>query len=316
MQVLKITRSAYRVIEQESIKAEQKRTETGGLLIGTLKRLVVVKASRPGTAARVSSISYTGDSEYDNTILRRAIKEFNGRVKTVGYWHKHPGCMNGLSDGDLNQAHEIFRTNERAGDKRPVLFIVTNVIRNEVKLYCYYLAFDQKEFKRVSIKIVRDDSKDVKKALHQEPVVIQPSELNYWDSRDFQFYRTKSGYTRLKKEIDELKRHGYQVKVHAESQMYIVVKKDQTIVCFPPPEYPLNPPRFFKNNVEIKYQLLIWNSSFRIKDILNILEKQGGYCEGHNTKTSTKMSKIIKRCKRTIKLLWPYKRKRGTKLHS
>lgn len=316
MKILKITKSAYRMIEQESINAGKKKLETGGLLIGTLKRLVVLKASRSGTGAKVTPVSYTNDSEYDNKILLQTIKEFDGKVKKIGYWHRHPGSMSRPSSEDLRQAQEIVRMSEREGDVRLVLFIITNVIHNKVKIYGYCLIPGQKVFSRVAIKIVKDDSREVKKALDIESVLIQPKEMYFWNSCDFQFYRTKNGYTRLKKEVNELKQHGYHVKVFAESQMYFVIKKEQTIVCFPPPEYPLNPPRFFKDSREIKYQLPIWNSSFRIKDILNILETHGEYCEGHNTKASTKMFKIIKQVKRTIKFLWPYKRERGTKLHS
>ena len=306
MQVLRITKSASRYIEKESKKC---CSETGGILIGTLQSPVVVKATRAGRYAKKTFGSYTNDADYDNRILQRAIMHSNGKLKLVGYWHKHPGNMSSPSSIDLATAKAIIGRNEQS-DQRPVFFVITNVVNHKVEFHGYSMKANQKNFIQAKAEIIRDKAKEVRKALSLEPVIVQLQEMNFWHDCDFQFHLTKVGYERLKKEVDELTSDGYRVKAYTKDYVYLVIAKEETIVCLPPPEYPLNPPRFFRGDTEIKYNLPIWNSSFRIIDILRILEKQGGHCESHCSQARNKPHKIIKQLKRTIKSLRFNKRKR------
>ena len=291
MKNLKITESAYKVIKEESLKY---KTETGGLLIGTLKRPIVIKTSQAGPQAQVSNISYANDTEYDNQILQQAIKESKGKLKLIGYWHKHIIGLIHPSPGDFDQACEIVKRNEREGDNRPVYFIITNV-KEEVELYCYSLTPNQKDFSQLMIEIISDNAKEVEEAMQIEPIVIQPQEMDYWKG-NFQFYMTKYGYDRLKQEINSLVQLGYKVRVYATEQLCIKLEKDETILCYTPPEYPLNPPRFFKGNREIQYRLPIWNSTFKIADILkrtkNFTKSKRRQYESDNTKTNIERATI------------------------
>jgi len=308
--ILKITRSAYKLIKEESRKH---KTETGGLLIGPSKTPIGIRATGAGNFAKSSFVAYTNDSDYDNRVLQEAIKEFNGRVKLLGYWHKHPGNMSYPSSGDLATAQGIVKRNEQEGDKRPVFFIITNVVDGEVKLYCYMLD-DNKEFVQVAVKIIDDNSKEIEKTLDAEPVIIQPRTMDFWSDADFQFYLTKYGYERLQSDVDELRTNGYDIKAYTKGQLCLVIKKDnEAIMCMPPPEYPLNPPRFFKGTDEIKYTLPIWNSSFRMVDILKNLEKlkvsERRIYESHHSETGSGLLGVINKVKRAIKSLRPCKKR-------
>ena len=312
---LKITKGSYETIQEESLNTE---TETGGLLIGTLEVPIVIRASKPGTLANKSWACYTNDSDYDNLILAETIKEFGGKVKNIGHWHKHPGSMSELSSTDLATAQEIAQTNEHDGDRRPVFYIVTNVNSNGVKFYCYVLDPYIQKFEPVKMEVIDDNAEEVKKALSIEPIIIQPQEIDFWRNEDFQFYLTEVGFKRLKQEVDQLQTSGYDVKVHANGQLRLRIYKDgETIMCFPPPEYPLNPPRFFRDNIELFYSLPIWNSSFRIADILETLDKQDKEKrthENHRTEASSRVLGLIKKLKRTIEPLWHDKKKRRSRV--
>jgi integrative and conjugative element protein (TIGR02256 family) len=309
MQKLKITKSAYRFIKKESFTHD---TETGGLLIGTLNNPIVIKASRAGVNAKVTAVSYSNDTQYDNQVLQQAIKKSNGKCKKIGYWHLHPAGCTHPSLGDLHQARKIVKGNEDDGDTRPVFFVIANV-DGEVRLFGYSLKPGQKNFGQVAIEIINDDSKEIENALHREPTVIQPREMDFWKDH-FQFYLTPNGYKRLKEEVDCLKQAGYDVNIYTRKQLCLKIKKEEIILCYLPPEYPLNPPRLFRGNREIRYCIPIWNSSYRIIDILNRLNRlkhlKRRLYESHNSKTNIGWTGFARNIRNTIKSIWNHTRTR------
>jgi integrative and conjugative element protein (TIGR02256 family) len=310
---LRIIRSAFEAIRKESLAHAQ---ETGGLLIGTLKDPVVLKASGAGINAKATVISYTNDTLHDNQILKKAIEESNGKCKLIGFWHKHPTGCSHPSLGDLRQAQQIVKRNECDGDMRPVFFIITNV-NEDVQLFGYSLSPGQKNFEQVAIEVINNDLEEVEKALRNESVIIQPKEMDFWKD-NFQFYLTPNGYKRLKKEVDVLRQAGYGVNVYARKQLCLKINKKETILCYLPPEYPLNPPRFFRDDREIKYCMPIWNSTFHIIDILNRLNKlkyvKRRFYEGHNAETDLRWTVFVRHLRNTIRSLWDYTRTRRINL--
>jgi integrative and conjugative element protein (TIGR02256 family) len=265
MHKLLVTRSSYELIKKESLDSQ---VETGGLLVGTLRIPIVLKATRAGPSAKKSGTSYTNDVDFDNATLNKAINQYKGKSKLVGYWHKHPDSMSYPSAIDLATAKTIVRRNE-ISDTRPVYFVITNTSDDEVRVFGYSLERSQSNFNPVCIRVIDDKSEEIIKALSIEPAIVELKEMDFWDENDFQFYLTRVGHSRLKQEIDKLMAEGYRVKVYTKDQLYIVIKKNsKTILCQPPPEYPLNPPRFFEGNNEIEYSIPIWNSSIGIIDII------------------------------------------------
>jgi hypothetical protein len=305
MMKLRITQSAYDLIKKESLAC---RTETGGLMIGTLKRAIVIRATSAGKHAGLSHTSYTNDKEHDNESIRKIIHEYGGRISVIGRWHKHPGTMSYPSLTDLATARMIKDRHEQEGDNNPDFFVITNVVGKDIKLYCYLL--ENNNFVQVSTKIVKNESRMIRKALDSEPVCIQPREMDFWDDTGFQFYRTKAGLERLRHEVKELRLHGYKVTVRARDQLCLIISKNtETLLCFPPPEYPLNPPRIYKGNREILYGLPIWNSSIRIIDIINnIIEKRRMH-ESHCHEKRFRLFAFFRKIIKASKSLWPFKKK-------
>lgn len=263
MQV-KITRKAYQVICEESFS---KPTETGGEIIGTIKTPIVIAALTPGVNAELSYTSFKPDAEYDNQNLQRIIKQYEGRVKLLGYWHKHPGRLSTPSMGDCLQAKEIVKELSNENDNYPYYVFIANVIDNEVKIYAYSLQFNEKEFKRLKLVIIDDDSEEIQNALTNESATIIIQETDFWSDRNFQFYLTETGKTRLEKEIQEIQRH-YKVEVFRQKKskrLLIRITKDSiSLTCVPPVEYPLNPPSFYNSNKILNLSPRYWNSDIKL----------------------------------------------------
>ena len=308
---LRITKSAYQVIKEESL--ENMESESGGLMIGTMENdPFVIKATKPSPLAIRTSASYTNDGKYDTEILKKTIAEYNSRIKLVGYWHKHPGSMCNPSMTDLKTACKFAAPLRNSGDNRPLFFVITNVAHEEVLIYGYYLN-DRNEFVSVDIKIVDDDCETVRDSLKKESVVLQPEILDYWSNPLFQFHRTITGLARLKQEVRALMALGYKTDVYGGNQVKIVIKDlNGTLICIPPIEYPLNPPRFYRNNTEIHYDLPIWNSSFTIADLIKKLEpirSERRPDEDHRRQTGTTLPKIFVDFARSLKFIWFNKKK-------
>jgi integrative and conjugative element protein (TIGR02256 family) len=309
--ILKITKSAYQSIKSESLKHA---TETGGILIGTLRHPVVIRASCAGSLADLSVCSYSNDAAHDSKHLQTAIRDYDGKVKLVGYWHKHPGNMSQLSAMDIETARGIIKRAEKQEDHRPVFFMITNVVGHDVKLYCYMLN-DRSGVTAVATKFINDGSPEVIKALNLEPAIVRQKKVNFWDDPGFQFYMTKTGSERLQQEVDELKSHGFSVKAYAREHVYLTISKyKETLICVLPPEYPLNPPRFFRGKDEIDYQLPIWNSSMGIIDIVQRISRESMIArrdyESHNTQTGSRCRVFLGTIRKAFAHLWLGK-KRG-----
>jgi len=242
--------------------------------------------------------------------LNEASEKYNGKLKLVGYWHKHPGEMSQPSSIDLATAQEIIKDRKKEGDSRLMFFIITNVINNEVKFYCYILNCNR--FVSVPIEIIEDDSPEIDRALRNEPVIIQTKSTNFWDNIGFQFYTTPAGNERLQKEVGNLKLKGHEVKAYVKDTLRLVIRKDEILIALLPPEYPLNPPRLFKGETEIDYQIPNWNSTFTLVDVLSHLDKktipERRPYENHSLERAVKPNCIIELFKRTITNLRARKR--------
>lgn len=301
MDKVKITKSAYAIIEQESLKCG---TETGGLLIGCFNNPIVIEATPPGRNAELGSCHFTADIEEDNLRLAYTIRKYNGKVSLMGYWHKHPGAMSQPSGGDLMQAQEIVKGMAQSGDKKPLLVFISNVISGNIKVYAYCIKSEATEFEPVQLTIVADNSDDVNCTLKSEPVVVQTKPSDYWLDPDFQFYLTIRGKERIKQELNELELAGYKAKAlrrQSDNRLLLEVQKDNLFfIVIPPVEYPLGAPRIFDKHTENEMTGLTaicsWNSDYSIKTLLDgILKnnkqtdvtpiKEGGQNENHITKT-------------------------------
>jgi len=302
-----ITQSVIRTIETECLR--NPHTETGGKIFGTLGRYIAISATTAGRDAIKTATSYFNDEKYDHEVLREAIKKYNGHVKSIGLWHKHPAGLCHPSLGDLTEARKIVNSISLEGDNRPVFFLIA-ILNHSLELFAYVLNKSMKTFDEVRLHIINDNAQVVKDALAEESVIVQPHDLDFWRDPDFQWFQTSAGYARLKMDINELNKRNYKVKAFARKMLYLTIEKDgRTITCVTPPEYPLNPPRLFENNTEISTVFTSWNSTFMIVDILIQLEKfrikERRSCEDNHSKAGH-LSRILNPVKKTIKSLWPF----------
>jgi hypothetical protein len=203
-------------------------------------------------------------------------------------------------------------------DNRPVFFLIAN-LNHSLELSAYVLSQDMKLFDEVRLHVIDDNAPDVKEAIERESIIIQPKELDFWLTMNFQWFQTQVGYARLQQEVNELKERDFKVKAFAGKMLYLIIEKDGNIItCVTPPEYPLNPPRLFENNTEIPSVLKSWNSTFMIVDILTQLEKfrirERRNCEDNHSKAGH-LSRIFNPIKKTIESVWPFAGRRRHCLH-
>ena len=302
-----ITQSVYRTIETECVR--NPHTETGGRLFGTLGRCIAIKATTAGRGAIKTTTSFFNDVKHDEDAQREAIKKYDGHVKSIGFWHKHPTGLRHPSLGDLAEACKIVNDISHEGDARPVFFLIAN-LNHSLELSAYVLSQDMKLFDEVRLHVIDDNAPGVKEAIECESIIIQPKELDFWRTMNFQWFRTQVGYARLQQEVNELKEKDFKVKAFAGKMLYLIIEKDGNIInCVTPPEYPLNPPRLFENNTETSIVLKSWNSTFMIVDILTQLEKfrirERRNCEDNHSKAGH-LSRIFNPIKKTIKSVWPF----------
>lgn len=274
MEEIKITISAFNLIQHECLRCE---VETGGLLIGTLNNLIVLEATPPGDKARSTFTSFSSDAEYDRLMLNKTIEKFEGRVKLIGYWHKHPGTLAEPSLGDMKQAQELVKDIDEDKDDRPLLILIINIVQREIQAYAYDIRYGSR-FSPFKISVIEDNSNEIQQALKNEPAVIQTRDVDFWTDLDFQFYLTQVGKERIKHEVDELNNSGYDVKVlrnPVTKRLYLeIIKYKMSFICFPPVEYPLNPPKILINKHPIMLPIQYWNSDCSIKQVLDIILKK------------------------------------------
>lgn len=311
METIKILQGAFELMGSESLTCD---VETGGLLIGTLKNPIVFKATKAGINAIKSYASYTNDADHDNEILKQSVDESNGRLKLLGFWHKHPFGYDKPSLIDLDVARGIIGRSVKSGDSRKYYFIITNIEHGEVVNHnCYVFDPEENGFKKIEFSLAHDDDVMVKEVLQAEPTIPIAGNLDYWNDDGFSFHLTPKGNERLFNEIQNLKKNGYGVRVYQGKRIQMLIEGKVNIICHLPPEYPLNPPRFYYGIYEMSYPLHVWNSTMTIIDLLEKIQKnigkKGRIYESNNHETKPRTITVFGRIKRAIANLWTRPRK-------
>jgi integrative and conjugative element protein (TIGR02256 family) len=288
--------------------------ETGGLLIGTLKNPVIFKATKAGINAIKSYASYTNDVDHDNAILKQSVDESGGRLKLLGFWHKHPLGFDKPSLIDLDVARRIIRQSVESGDSRKYYFIITNVVNgNSVNYNCFTLDTSQGSFYRIKYMVSYDNDPELREALKKEPLILTPRALDYWNDKEFSFHLSLYGNERLYDEIRDLKKNGYRVHVYQGKRVQMLIEGKVNIICHMPPEYPLNPPRLFYGDYEIPYPLHVWNSTLKIIDLLEKIQynvgEKGRIHESNHNERKSKTIAFLERIMQKVAHLWPCPRR-------
>ncbi|MBM4032146.1 MAG: hypothetical protein FJ291_10215 [Planctomycetes bacterium] len=268
---LKVTTSAMRTIEQESISSPH-GWETGGILIGTLRTPMVIAATGPGPRAQASAAHFSSDPVHEQAELDRAIERSGGRAKLAGYWHRHPGGFAKPSGGDIRQATQLLSSGG------PLYLFIANVaeqgVHPSVVVHAYRFDNEGADPSPVRLTVVKDASREVLAALECEPVLLRADKQDYWSGPGFQFYRTPSGRERLRADVDELTHAGLEVAVlrmKGSGRAFLDIRAGRMgLLCLFPPEYPLNPPKFvWKANgapAGPSETLLAWSSDVHLRE--------------------------------------------------
>jgi integrative and conjugative element protein (TIGR02256 family) len=148
-----VPRPELDTIRKETAEHGQMEGETGGVLLGRrLSNDVVfcLSATRPGPNAEHHHAEFSPDVDYAQAILDDYRREYD--AVWIGTWHKHPGRMNRLSDGDIAQMREFVRDPELIDE---IVAVVTTYGDGTVKLNPFYMD-DSLEWTRTDVEIVDD----------------------------------------------------------------------------------------------------------------------------------------------------------------
>ncbi|TKX74754.1 hypothetical protein EXE46_07770 [Halorubrum sp. GN11_10-6_MGM] len=175
-----VPRPELDTIRSETAADRADESETGGVLIGRRlddERLFCVAATRPGPNAEHRRAEFSPDVDHAQSILDDYRTEYD--VVWIGTWHKHPGEMNRLSDGDVAQMREFVRDPETVDE---IVAIVTTYVDGVVKLNPFYM--DQtREWRRVDVEFV-DGVKEYESELRRGEGVTEPDWEGAKDLRD------------------------------------------------------------------------------------------------------------------------------------
>jgi integrative and conjugative element protein (TIGR02256 family) len=150
---LLLTESAVETIKHEVVHNPRERKETGGILIGgqaATNQFFIVEATGPGANANHQRTEFSPDVEHAQRRLDEMRKEWD--VFWLGTWHKHPGSMQRLSEGDVQQMRRLVQDPDTLDEILSV--IVTQ--NDDIRLRTYHMD-DGLEAHRIDTAIVEDD---------------------------------------------------------------------------------------------------------------------------------------------------------------
>lgn len=277
-----MTESALEVI---SIEVSKGKRETGGILIGpppSASEIVITKATGPGKGKRTIT-SWETDPDFLNSMLKAARGE-NSLLNLRGFWHRHPGQMAQPSPQDLSEAVKILQDVEHYHLGGELVMPIVTVTKEGVTIQGYFISAHEPNFVGIPIEVVPDSDEFVNSLLSGRKTieVKEGGWLDFWQDASWQFYKSRSGVTRLQEEFEKLKLKGYAADavLLSDGMLCVEVWKGeglQRALFILPREYPLNPPKIFlKTENEIQaietdsgLRLWSWSSSCHIVDLMD-----------------------------------------------
>jgi len=264
--VFQITKQAQGIIYVES-RQNSAQVETGGVLLGLVNDHIIMEAGRPGPESLNSAISFTPDVEHDRLLLAEA-KKRHPDIDYLGYWHKHPGGFDRPSNGDLQQARDTLAD---FGIGEYILSIIA-VVSPRFNFRGFILDNPRGDFREVQL----ETTDEVSHGFLRTPA------RDFWSDPAFNFIKTTVGKNRIKEEVAGLEQAGFEVdSLRANGRAFISLRiREWELICIPPREFPLTPPRLFwkHNNIELLNlgPQLRWNSDCSLLDIVADVKKKLG----------------------------------------
>ena len=175
---LLLTESAVETLKREVVRNGRKREETGGVLIGgraATNQFFVAETTGPGANANHQRTEFSPDVEHAQRRLDEMRKEWE--VFWLGTWHKHPGSMQRLSEGDVQQMRRLIKDPDTLNEILSV--IVTR--QDAIRLRTYHMD-DGLKAHRIDTSIVEDDIPIRKQFLRNaEPIETERSAADQAD---------------------------------------------------------------------------------------------------------------------------------------
>ena len=138
-------------IHNVTVSQKNKNRETGGVLLGgrlSETEIFCMRATRPGPEAEQYKTEFAPDVEYAQDIIDNLREDFD--VVWIGTWHKHPGSLNELSRGDIQQMKEFINDPELLDE---ILAVITTIEGDTVRINPFYM--DKRHtIGRVNIKVI------------------------------------------------------------------------------------------------------------------------------------------------------------------
>jgi hypothetical protein len=105
-----ISERAYADIINETL--QNTRTETGGILLGTLidRTWYVVESLDPGPRAILRSAYFEYDDKYVTHLANKVRLRYRTKLRLLGLWHRHPGSLDRFSSTDDETNRTYVRT--------------------------------------------------------------------------------------------------------------------------------------------------------------------------------------------------------------
>lgn len=239
-----IAQSAWKVIEEETLRYREQGLETGGILVGKRlsdREILIVGATGAGPNADHHIHTFAPDADYANQELVRLRQKYKD-VDYVGLWHKHPPDLDRPSGGDARQAQAILRDTENYKVNGELVTPIVVVRGNEIVFKPYYIMSHFNEFLFIEHEVIPDTDPLVESFRRR-------AELRFADWVDQgHAARLQADYEELS-DLDEVLEIDFNVleeeKAHIFTVRYVGSPEIKIFLLCDSETYPQSPPEVF-----------------------------------------------------------------------
>lgn len=152
---------------------------------------------------------------------------------------------------------------------------------SEVGVRAFAIENPEGNFREIGLKVVGDKAFQVKKTCHN--AIPKDCGIGFWNDLEFSFLETTFGKKRIREELKELKISGYKPCLKRAIRRGFVQLEinSREVLCIPPREFPLNPPRFYWKDTgqEIKPLGILsrWSSDLSLLQVVIEIKHKLGF---------------------------------------
>lgn len=262
--------SAFEVMRAECQRFDTARVETGGILVGKrldFQRILVMGATGPGPRAEHQHNTFAPDTGFLNTQLKWLRNQYAG-TDFVGFWHKHPPTLEGLSEGDQEQVRLILEDTAYKTDELVLPIAIQQGTHVALKVY-----YTHRELSRYDIEpVLIDHNRVSEREAHHLLRELGKSSPHWYDAATFQ--------ARFLEEAQRLLQH-FQLDIKVLDEQLLIVatwRKDPRVriyfVCKQGYPHTVAPQVFLgleeEQDIDSRH-LTNWHSAYHLSDIAHEL---------------------------------------------